>query len=134
MTEADPAVGRLRTRATDHIRSGRWADLVALEPTLRADTEYWPSWWAGACAIGRWHEGRADARDLLEECIAAGFHDMEPFGRLFEESFGTEPDWPALRARIESNAPLPPVTLVRWPCSRFSPPLGLSCLDAAAAA
>ena len=134
MTEADPAVGRLRTRATDHIRSGRWADLVALEPALRADTEYWSSWWAGACAIGRWHEGRADARDLLEECIAAGFHDMEPFGGLFEESFGTEPGWPALRARIESNAQLPPVTLVRWPCSRLSLPLGLSCLDAAGAA
>ena len=50
------------------------------------------------------------------------------------ESFGTEPDWPALRARIESNAPLPPVTLVRWPCPRSSLPLGLSRLDAAGAA
>ncbi len=131
MSEADPAVGRLRTLATDHIRSGRWAELVALEPALRADTEYWSSWWAAACAIGRWHEGRADARDLLEECIAAGFYDMEPFGRLFEDSFGTEPDWPALRARIEDNAPLPPVGLVRWPSSRPILPLGLSRLDAA---
>ncbi len=134
MSEADPAVGQLRTLATDHIRSGRWAELVALEPALRADTEYWSSWWAGACAIGRWHEGRADASDLLEECIAAGFHDIEPFGRLFEDSFGTEPDWPTLRTRIEANAPLPPVTLVRWPCSRLSLPLGLSCLDPAGAA
>ncbi len=133
MTEADPAVGQLRTLATDHIHSGRWAELVALEPALRADAEYWSSWWAAACAIGRWHEGRADARDLLEEWIAAGFHDMEPFGRLFQDSFGTEPDWLALRARIEANAPLPPVTLVRWPCSRSSLPLGLSRLDAAGA-
>ena len=54
--------------------------------------------------------------------------------REMSESFGTEPDWPALRARIESNAPLPPVTLVRWPCSRSSLPLGLSRLDAAGAA
>ena len=134
MSEADLSAGRLRTLATDHIRSGRWADLVALEPALRADAEYWSSWWAAACAIGRWHEGRADARDLLEECIAAGFHDMEPFGRLFEDSFGTEPDWPALRARIEASAPLPPVALVRWPCSRLILPLGLSRLDAAGAA
>ena len=134
MSEADPAVGKLRTLATDHIRSGRWAELLALEPALRADTEYWFSWWAAACAIGRWHEGRGDARDLLEECIAAGFYDMEPFGRLFEDSFGTELDWPALRARIDANAPLPPVALVRWPCSRLILPLGLSRLDAAGAA
>ena len=134
MSEADPAVGQLRTLATDQIRSGRWAELVALEPALRADTEYWSSWWAAACAIGRWHEGRADARDLLEECIAAGFHDMEPFGRLFEDSFGTEPDWSALRARIEANAPLPRVALVRWPCSQPILPLGLSRLDASGAA
>src|SRR4030081_504774 len=104
MSEADPAVGQLRTRATDHIRAARWADLVALEPALRADTEYWPGWWAAACAIGRWHQGRADARDLLEECISAGFDDMGPFGELFDNSFGTEPDWPALRALIEANA------------------------------
>ena len=134
MSEADLSVGQLRTLATDHIRSGQWTELVALEPALRADTEYWSSWWAAACAIGRWHDGRTDARDLLEECIAAGFHDMEPFGRLFEDSFGSEPDWPALRARIEANAPLPPVALVRWPTSRLVLPLGLSRLDAAGAA
>ncbi len=134
MSEADPVVGRLRTLATDHIRSGRWAELVALEPALRADTEYWSSWWAAACAIGRRRQGRADARDLLEECIAAGFYDMEPFGRLFEDSFGTEPDWAALRTRIGDNAPLPPVGLVRWPSSRPILPLGLSRLDAAGAA
>ena len=45
-----------------------------------------------------------------------------------------QPDWPALRARIEANAPLPPVALVRWPCSRPILPLGLSRLDAAGAA
>jgi len=42
-------------------------------------------------------------------------------------------DWPALRARIEDNAPLPPVALVRWPCSSPILPLGLSRLDAAGA-
>ena len=54
MSEADPTVGQLRTLATDHIRSRRWAELVALEPALRADTEYWSSWWAAACAVGQW--------------------------------------------------------------------------------
>lgn len=134
MSEADPALGQLRTLATDHIRAGRWTELIALEPALRADTEYWSGWWAASCAIGRWHQGRADARDLLEECIGAGFHDMEPLGKLLDNSFGTERDWPALRARIVANAPLPPVTLVCWPCSRPILPLGLSRLDADGAA
>jgi Transglutaminase-like superfamily len=40
----------------------------------------------------------------------------------------------ALRARIEANAPLPPVALVRWPTSRPILPLGLSRLDATGAA
>jgi len=43
-------------------------------------------------------------------------------------------DWSAVRARIDANAPLPPVALVRWPCSRLILPLGLSRLDAAGTA
>ena len=72
--EQDPGpdpVGRLRTLATDHARAGRWADVLALEPDLRADEEFWWGLWGPVCAIARWHCGRADARDLLEECIAA---------------------------------------------------------------
>ena len=93
--------GRLRTLAIDHIRAGRWADLVALEPDLRADGQFWSSLWGPSCAIARWHCGRADARDLLEECIAAGFYEPD-FETGFEESFGTEPDWPTLHARTEA--------------------------------
>ncbi len=120
--------GRLRTLAIDHIRAGRWADLVALEPDLRADGQFWSSLWGPSCAIARWHCGRADARDLLEECIAAGFYEPD-FETGFEESFGTEPDWPALHARIAASVPPPPVELIRWPCARPIPPLGLARLD-----
>jgi hypothetical protein len=121
-------VGRLRTLAVDHIRAERWADLVALESDLRADGELWWGMWGPACAIARWHCGRADARDLLEECIAAGIYEPD-FETGFEESFGTEPDWPALHARIAASVPLPPVELIRWPCARPILPLGLSRLD-----
>ncbi len=114
----DP-LGRLRTLAIDHIRAGRWAELVALEPDLRADGQFWSSMWGPSCAIARWHCGRADARDLLEECIAAGFYEPD-FETGFEESFGTEPDWPALHARIAASVPPPPVELIRWPCARPS--------------
>jgi hypothetical protein len=33
---------KLRDLATDYARAKRWADLLALEPDLRADREYWP--------------------------------------------------------------------------------------------
>jgi len=123
----DPAV--LRNLATDHVRAKRWADLIALEPDLRAD-EYWISVWGATCAIARWHEGRADARKLLGECIGAGLHDLVPFGTMFDDSFGTEPDWPELLARIRANIPQPPIELMHWPCARPIAPLGLSRLDA----
>ena len=127
------SVGRLRTLATDHMRAERWADLVALEPDLRADGEYWWGVWGPACAIARWHCGRADARDLLEECIAAGLYEPD-FGTGFEESFGTEPGWPELHARIAASVPPPPVELIGWPRARPILPLGLSRLDETGAA
>ena len=58
------SVGRLRTLAIDHIRAERWADLVALEPDLRTDGQFWSTMWGPSCAIARWHCGRRDARDL----------------------------------------------------------------------
>jgi hypothetical protein len=117
--------GQLRTRAVDHVRAGRWTELLALEPDLRADGEFWPAMWGPVCAIARWHCGRADARDLLEECIAAGIYEPD-FGTLFETSFGTEPDWAAPHARIAASVPPPPVELIRWPCARPVLPLGLA--------
>jgi hypothetical protein len=130
-TAADPpSADGLRNLATDYARARRWSDLLALEPGLRADREYWTSWWGAVCAVASWHEGRGDARELLEECIAGGFHDLVPFGTMFDDSFGTEPDWPGLLARIRANVPRAPVELVRWPCARPILPLGLSMLDA----
>jgi hypothetical protein len=133
-TDARAAADALGNQATDYARAHRWADLLTLEPGLRADREYWTAVWGPACAIARWHEGRADARELLEECIDQGFHDLEPFGTWFTESFGTEQDWPALLARIQANVPPPPVELIRWPCARPILPLGLPRLDASGAA
>jgi len=108
------SVDHLRTLANDHACAQRWADLLALEPGLRADGEYWTSLWGPACAIGRWHEGSPDARDLLEECISGGFHQMANFGKMFDSSFGTEPDWPVLRARWAQRMPSPRRGSTTW--------------------
>ena len=121
----------LRNVATDHARASRWAELAALEPELRADAEYWIGLWGPLCAIAQWHEGRDDARGLLEECISAGFHDVEALRKELDESFGTVADWPELRARMEANIPPPPVELTRWPCARPILPLELMRLDQA---
>lgn len=83
----DPDV--LRNLATDYANAKRRADLLALEPGLRGDRLYWTSFWGATCAIARWHEGRGDARELLEECIDDGFHDLVSFGTMFDDSFGT---------------------------------------------
>jgi hypothetical protein len=125
------SLARLRNEANDHAGAERWPALLELEDALRGDGDFWTSIWGPMCAIARWHEGREGARELLEECIGAGFHDLVPFGAMFGESFGTEPDWPALRARIGANGPPPPVELMSWPCARPSWPLGLSRLDPA---
>jgi hypothetical protein len=130
-TEDTPALDELRTRATDIIREQDWASLAGLESALRADTQYWASLWGPACAAAAWHQGRADARDLLEECIGGGFHQPDLLGTIFDESFGTTPDGAELRARIEANVPPPPIELVRWPCARPILPLGLFRLDGA---
>src|SRR5271169_4996085 len=122
---------RLRNEANDHAGAERWAALLEVEDALRGDSDYWTCIWGPMCAIARWHEGREGARELLEECIGAGFHDLVPFGGMFGESFGTEQDWPALRARIGANGPPPPVELMSWPCARPILPLGLSQLDPA---
>lgn len=117
--------------ATDHVRAERWAELLALEPALRGDAQYWTGLWGPACAVGAWHERRDDARDLLEECIQGGFHQLENLGPIFGQSFGTEPGWPELQARIRANVPPPPVELLQWPSAGPVLPLGLFRLDQA---
>ncbi len=125
----DSALNDLRTLAIDHVRAQRWAELATLVSALRADTTYWPGLWGPACAVAVWHAGRPDARDLLEECLLGGFHDLNMFGTAFQDSFGTDPDGPELLARITANVPAPPVELVRWPTARPLLPLGLCRLD-----
>lgn len=132
MNMAEPSLvdGELRSRAIDQVRAHRWAELLALQPQLERDTEYWASIWGPACAVAAYHEGRAGARALLVSVIDAGFHDVKALADLFADSFATEPDWPDLRARMEANKPPPPIELTEWPCAAPVRSLGLDRLGA----
>ncbi len=128
MSEQD--LGGLRSRAIDALRAERWADVLALQPALEADTEYWLALWGPALAVAAHHQGRPDARDRLEAVIGAGFHDVATHAGLFASSFAREADWPDLLARMEANRPPPPVELVEWPTAAPVLPMGLDRLDA----
>jgi hypothetical protein len=130
MTE--PKLAELRNEAIDRSRAEDWAGLLALEPQLRTDTDFWIQIWGPSCAIAAQLVGRPDALDLLAECASGGFFQLENLGtRYFDDAFASVPGWPELRARIQANAPAPPVELLRWPSARPIPPLRLARLDPA---
>lgn len=130
MSEPSLVDADLRSQAIDHVRGGRWTELLELQPRLERDTKYWMSLWGPACAVAAYHEGRAGARALLDSLIDAGFHDVKTHSELFADNFATDPDWPELRARMEANKPPPPIELTEWPCAAPIRPLGLDRLDA----
>jgi hypothetical protein len=130
VAEASMVDEELRSLAIDDVRAHRWAELLDLQPQLESDTEYWTSMWGPVCAVAAYHEGRADARELLDSIIDAGFHDLHPFADLFAVSFATEPDWPELRARMVANKPPPPIEVTAWPCAAPLGSLSLDRLDA----
>jgi hypothetical protein len=127
--DSGPIDEQVRARAIDLVRAHRWSELSGMQPQLRRDSEYWTSIWGPACAVAAYHEDRTAARELLDSVIDEGFHDLAPLADLFAESFASEPDWPALRARIEANKPPPPIEVRVWPCAAPTLPLGLGRLD-----
>ena len=128
----DSSLARLRNQALDATRARDWPSLLALEGQLRADSEIWTQVWGPACAVAARLTDRADARALLEECVQGGFYQLDNLGaEAFDQAFGPDQDWPAMRARILANVPLPRVELICWPVARPILPLQLTRLDAA---
>lgn len=111
----DPSLARLRLLAEGFLRSQADEELLGLADELRADAEAWPHLWAPGCAIAAARLGRADARKLLDEAIAAGFCQPELFGDDLAECFGGEADWASLQERLLENVPAPTVELLSWP-------------------
>lgn len=126
-----PVDAEWRERAIDHVRARRWAELLDLQSQLERDVEYWISIWGPICAVAAFHEDRSDARDMLLSLIEAGFHDVTTHAELFADTFATEADWPALRARMEANKPPPPIEVIDWPSAVPVLPVALDRLDPA---
>ena len=123
--EYDPLTA-IRVKGQDAEQSKDPQELLALADELRTDAEYWPTWWAVACAIKAEKLGhREEARGYLEEAIAGGF--CQPDDYSLSEVFGGDPDWPGLLARMLANVPAPAVELLSWPVPVAALPLGLRC-------
>jgi transglutaminase-like putative cysteine protease len=120
-----PGLPELRVRAEDHVKAGRWADLLELDGDLRADAECWGSLWAPLLAVGSRLTDRPDALDRLGEAVASGFRQPWILGGLIEQAFGDDPAWPALQARMAGPVLPPPVQLLEWPTAPAMHPLVL---------
>lgn len=115
----------LRVKANDLSRAHDWPAMHELAADLRRDELMWPELWGPCCAIAAREVGDPNARALLEEVIAAGFHQPELFADTLEPAFGADPDWPELLERMRSNQPSAPITITDWPTITPSAPLGL---------
>ncbi|GIG59638.1 hypothetical protein Lfu02_40100 [Longispora fulva] len=119
------ALDELRQRAQDLGRAERWAELWQLVPQLREDTELWPGYWGPLSALAGRFLGLAEGRAVLDEVIAAGFHQPELMEPFFTAAFGADPDWALLKAVMAANLPAPAVTLLDWPTITPTAPLEL---------
>ena len=115
----------LRVRGNDVSRAHDWPALHELAPQLRRDESMWPETWGLLCAVAAREVGDPGARALLEEVIAAGFHQPELYADVLESAFGADPDWPQLLERMRDNQPAPQITITDWPCITPSAPLAL---------
>jgi hypothetical protein len=67
------------------------------------------------CAIAGWYVDRTAAQKLLDELIAAGFHQPELLAEELADTFATEPGWAEREALMRANVPPPGVELHEWP-------------------
>lgn len=115
----------LRVKANDLSRAHDWPAMHELAAELRRDELMWPEMWGPCCAVAAREVGDPNARALLEEVIAAGFHQPELFADMLEPAFGSDPDWPELVERMRHNQPAAPITISDWPTITPSAPLAL---------
>jgi hypothetical protein len=120
-------LAELRIQAQEAIATKHYDRLLELSGELRADHEYWATWFAPECAVAARAIGRADARVFLEEAILGGFAQHEMFPQLAVH-FSVDSDWSELVARMEANIPAPPLEILDWPVPTPTLPLDLDAL------
>jgi len=120
----------LRTRGDDLCRERDWQGLHALRQELRADHVFWAERWGPVCAVAAGHVGDYKvARELLEEIIAAGFHQPGHYAEESESAFDGDAELEQLWAGTADIRPPAPVTLMEWPTITPSAPLSLFRLE-----
>ncbi|HKD96916.1 MAG TPA: hypothetical protein VKB69_04865 [Micromonosporaceae bacterium] len=117
----------LRIRAQEAIATKHYDRLLELSSELRADHEYWATWFAPECAVAARATGRSDARAYLDEAILGGFAQYEMFPQLVMH-FSVDDDWSDLAARMDANIPQPPLEILDWPVPTPTLPLDLDAL------
>ena len=94
-------------------RAGDWAGLWALRERLRS-TDLWVGFYGATCAVAGWHVDRDAGWALLDEVIAAGFHQPELLAKEFADSFAAEQGWAERLLRMYAKVPAPSVELLDW--------------------
>ncbi len=110
-------------RAQDLSNSDAGAYLAEL-PLFERDPEYAHLWTASGAALAFEAGHEADAHFWLDRALEHGFFQVELFPTL-SALLEVHPDAKHVRARLESNAPVPPVTLLDWPDAPLHLPLRL---------
>ena len=105
----------LRALVQDLANRPDWAAVLALEPRMRADTEYWIGTWAPTLAVAAGKLGDSRARRYLDAAVAGGFGQPEIMEGELEALFGADGDWPALVEAMAANVPPAPIELLDWP-------------------
>jgi hypothetical protein len=124
----DAEILELRAHAQDLANRPDWAGMLALEPRLRADVEFWVGIWAPLLAIAAAHERMRDGRRYLDEAVAGGFSQPEMFDGELEQYYAADPDWPAVVAAMAANVSPPRVELLSWPKLSLAHPVRLAAI------
>jgi len=116
----------LRTKGDDLSRAKDWHGLHAMRQEFRADHVFWAERWGPMCVVAAAHVGDYQtARELLDEVVAAGFHQPGHFAEDFESAFAADAELVRLWHLTAGNLRAAPVTLLDWPTITPCAPLSL---------
>ena len=114
----------LRTKGDDLCRAKDWHGLHSMRQEFRVDQAFWAERWGPVCVLAAAHLGDyKTARELLEEVVAAGFHQPGSYLEDSEAAFTGDEELALMWQRSADNCQVAPVTLFDWPTITPGAPL-----------